>query len=69
MWENRISVYFEDRGDRLPQAPVPQQAAPTSAAGPNLVQRADIYQAAHARALFEQQLTRLFNADGNADGQ
>ena len=62
MWENRISSYFDAASDQ-PRQPA---ARPQLPAGPNacphLVQRTDIYQAAHARAVFEHQLDKLFNS-------
>ena len=70
MWENRISPYFETPFKNAPQAPLmglPQPAPHNPPACPNLVQKADLYQAAHARALLDHQLDKLFNPDGSAE--
>ncbi len=62
MWENRISAYFDSASDQAPQPATRPQVNPGSSPCPHLVQRADIYQAAHARAVFEHQLGQLFNS-------
>jgi hypothetical protein len=70
MWENRISAHFETPFEQTPQAPLvglPQQAPHNSSSCPNLVQKADLYQAARARAMLDHQLDKLFNPDGAAE--
>jgi hypothetical protein len=59
MWENRISGYFDASENAVPP-PAPQ--ANVSGGCPHLIQRNDIYRAAHARAVFEYQLGQLFNS-------
>ena len=62
MWENRISAYFDAASDQPPQGVARPQVNPGSSSCPHLIQRTDIYQAAHARAVFEHQLGQLFNS-------
>ena len=70
MWENRISAYFETLSEAAPQGPFlrsPQPAPHNPPQAPNLVQKADLYQAARARAMLDCQLDKLFNPDGAAE--
>jgi hypothetical protein len=66
MWENRISSYF-DAGSGPASHPFPaaaQEVVPGSfPAFPHVVQAADLYQAARARAQLDHELDKLFNPD------
>ncbi len=70
MWENRISAHFETPFEQTPYGLLmaPSQGAPHNPpACPHLVQKADLYQAARARAVLDHQLDKLFNPDGAAE--
>ena len=70
MWENRISPYFETHPEHSPQTPpmgLPPTAPHNPPASPNLVQKADLYQAARDRAMLDLQLDKLFNPDTAAE--
>jgi hypothetical protein len=64
MPENRIASYFDPAfGETAAPAPLPQAFQHPRPACPHLVQRTDLYQAAHARAVFDHQLGKLFNPE------
>jgi hypothetical protein len=68
MWENRISSHFQVMAEQAPTSmPRPQALPPQPIAGPHMVQRADIYQVARARAEFEHELGKLFNPGASAE--
>ncbi len=64
MWENRISEHFEALfGPTSPPTAQAQAIAGPKPGCPHLVHWGDIYQAARARAVLDQQLGKLFNPD------
>ena len=64
MWQNRISAHFTTPFEQAPQPTLGREPAPHHpTAGPNLVHKADLYQAARARAELDHQLDKLFNPD------
>jgi hypothetical protein len=60
--ENRISAFFDDASEHRPRPAATPQVNAGGSPYPHLIRQTDIYQAAHARAVFEHQLGQLFNS-------
>lgn len=66
MLDNRISPFFRQVVEQVPAEGETRRhdaRVPSSGKFPPVVNVADLYQAAHAKAVFDHELNKLFNPD------